>query len=136
MSPETRRAEALTEIARRRTLAEAATPGPWAATRMGLRGGTIGVVVSSAVTRWFVLADRDHEARLEDGRHIAANDPVHVLAVLDAAEATLDRHVHDGDGECLWCTVGGGYPQRGLWPCPDAAAVLDLYAPVEGEQSA
>jgi hypothetical protein len=60
--------------------------------------------------------------------HILDNDPAHVLQVLAAADATLDRH-----GPCPECFPHSPDPHcegDGLaWPCPDAAAVLDLYAP-------
>lgn len=114
------------EIARRRTLAEAATEGPWKGGRVGLMGGRIGVVVSQADSGLFIVADRDQAARAEDARHIAANDPTHVLAVLAAADAVLSRHQPNPVGS--WasaCTVCEDH----LWPCPDAAAVLALYAP-------
>jgi hypothetical protein len=122
------------EIARRRALAEAATAGPWRGGRVGLMGGRIGVVVSSAETGTFVLGDRDREARVEDAVFIAANDPAHVLRVLDAADATLDRHApvqwkdYDGEGfDCAGCPGAAQVP----WPCADAALILDLYAPQE-----
>lgn len=120
----TRLVAALAEIARRREVARAATVGPWSSTRLLLRNGYPGVVVSSESTGRFVIADRDREARLEDGQFIAANDPTHILAVLDAAEATLRRHWSDPESGdyCYRCEVLA-------WPCPDAADVLDLYAP-------
>jgi hypothetical protein len=62
--------------------------------------------------------------------HIAENSPAHVLAVLTAAAATLDRHA---PLERPWllpderrlCTAD----RHAMWPCPEALAVLDLYAP-------
>lgn len=130
--------QARAEIARRRTLAAKATPGPWRGGRVGLMGGRIGVVVSSADTGAFVLGDRDREARGEDAEHIAANDPAHVFAVLAAADATLDLHegmrLHDGTTACDWCSCHcPERPSETPWPCPDAAAVLDLYAPLTAE---
>lgn len=104
------------ELEHRRQLAAAATPGPWVGQRMGLRGGRIGVVVSSTVSRRFVIADRDQEALLEDGQHIAANDPPHVLATLDVHTALLDVvALHSLFCDCDACTV--------------ADRLLDLYAP-------
>jgi hypothetical protein len=117
------------DIARRRALAEAATAGPWRGGRVGLMGGRIGVVVSSADTGTFVLGDRDREARAEDAAFIAANDPAHVLRVLDAADAVLDRHTSDGHIDSHDCN-GYSHGFDGSL-CPDAAAVLDLYAPQE-----
>lgn len=61
--------------------------------------------------------------------HIAANDPAHVLAVLDAAEATLRRHRREDASPyccCGWCSTS---QHTAPWPCPDAAAVLAIYAP-------
>lgn len=126
----TRLEQARAEIARRRALAAAATPGPWKGGRVGLMGGRVGVVVSSADTGLFVIADRDQAARAEDGAFIAANDPAHVLAVLAAADAALGRHAACDHQQCTHepaCAVCWT-----SWPCPDSAAVLDLYAPVDG----
>jgi hypothetical protein len=104
------------ELARRRTLAEAATPGPW-------RGGWImrlsqrpAVLVNSLHTGKFVLADTDPEARQEDAHHIAAAaDPAHVLAVLDMHGRVLDLvALHSLACDCTACDV--------------ADALLELYS--------
>jgi hypothetical protein len=126
------------EIARRRALAEAATAGPWRGGRVGLMGGRIGVVVSSAETGTFVLGDRDREARVEDAVFIAVNDPAHVLRVLAAADAALDRHARTHTCQARWlddpAAAGGDGAGRYIWPhlpCAEVQAVLDLYAPQE-----
>jgi hypothetical protein len=126
------------ELARRRALAEAATAGPWRGGRVGLMGGRIGVVVSSAETGTFVLGDRDREARVEDAVFIAANDPAHVLAVLAAADTVLDRHARTHVCQGRWLddpeAAVGDTVGRYVWPhlvCAEAQAVLDLYAPQE-----
>ncbi len=71
-----------------------------------------------------------------DSQFIAANDPAHVLAVLDAAEATLRQHGQwgpPGNWRAYYC-IGDhprdrdGHPDAD-WPCPDAAGLLDIYAP-------
>lgn len=97
--------QARAEIARRRQLAEVVLPDEaWPEERV-----------------------RDRlEGRLSsvDAAFVATSDPVHVLAVLAAADATLDRHAHyEAEGTCDHCAGSRE------WPCPDAAAVLDLYAP-------
>lgn len=51
----------------------------------------------------------------------AAAEPV-VDGMLAAADATLDRH-KECFGVCAECADSTS------WPCPDADAVLDLYAP-------
>jgi hypothetical protein len=125
------------EIARRRALAEAATAGPWRGGRVGLMGGRIGVVVSSAETGTFVLGDRDREARVEDAVFIAANDPTHVLQTLAAADAVLDRHARTHVCQGRWLNdteAAAGSAGRYVWPhlvCAEVQAVLDLYAPQE-----
>lgn len=102
---------ALAEIVRRRELAQAAAPSPWQA---------IGRYVDGHFAVAICNTLRYDE---QSARHIAANDPAHVLAVLDAAEATLRRHAPMSSG-----VVCSSYDCDG-WPCPDAAALLDLYAP-------
>ncbi|MCU1592432.1 MAG: hypothetical protein JWP11_3688 [Frankiales bacterium] len=124
----TRLEQARVEIAQRRSHAEAATAGPWSADdREVWQSADQETVV---VRSWVDENDPDIA-------HIAANDPAHVLAVLAAADATLDRHavaawwdpefMDDGDpAPCGTCTYDA---RRVVWPCPDAAAVLDVYAP-------
>lgn len=55
-----------------------------------------------------------------DAAHIAAVSPLpYAVGVLDLADGVLDRHrLVEDFCACL-----------DEWPCPDAAAVLDLYAP-------
>lgn len=55
--------------------------------------------------------------------------------VLAAADATLDRHAPWGPEAWQGYYCAGDHPRDhdgrpdADWPCPDAAAVLDLYAP-------
>lgn len=130
----TRAETALADIARRREVAQAATPGPWYAASYPAhwRGGE-----TTNPDEWIV----DSEPGLVTGNvavwhnqaataaHIAANDPAHVLGVLDDAEAVLRRHRDTGRGSCTWCTCARDFPIVIEWPCPDAVRVLDLYAP-------
>jgi hypothetical protein len=102
------------EIRRRRALAEAA-PERWNA--------------------WAATASQTSPL----AAYFAANDPAHVLAVLDAAEKVLERH--SGVSWRGWpgtkpAAVETGIDCRGCpgredvpWPCPNALAVLDLYVP-------
>lgn len=60
-------------------------------------------------------------------RFVTANDPAHILKVLDAHLAILDRHtpiyVETASNDVVQCECAQ------TWPCPDTRAVLDLYAP-------
>ncbi len=119
--------QASTEITRRRALATAATPGPWRHTANGwviYEDGDVARALARDVD-----GERDPREAEHDARHIAACDPTHVLAALDAAAAVLDRHAPYRTAVMTrdWCRVCAGDD----WPCPDAAAVLDLYAPQE-----
>lgn len=104
------------ELARRRALAQAATPGPWRGGWIIRRGGRPAVLVNSLHTGKFVLADTDPEARLEDVRHIAAAaDPAHALAALDVHSRLLDVvALHSLECDCATCDV--------------ADALLELYS--------
>lgn len=123
----TRLEQARAEIARRRALAEAATPGTWTTSKapcIVYRSGDLIAVV------------HDSDIQTGDAAYIAANDPAHVLPVLAAADATLDRHARTHTCQSRWLddgqAAGDGAYGRYIWPylvCPDAAAVLDLYAP-------
>lgn len=115
------------EIARRRELAQSVEhfESPW---RMVYGDDGIGAVgyQCSDPDGGLVCETPDYGTwRLPD--FIAAQDPAHVLAVLAAADVVLDRHVECGHRQCV--------DDRACdlcwkpWPCPDAAAVLDLYAP-------
>jgi hypothetical protein len=131
------------EIARRRALVEGATTGPWKGTRLRRLGGRTAVVVATvqhgpASRGAFVLADSDPEARFEDAHFIAVNDPAHVLRVLAAADAALDRHARTHVCQGRWLddaeAAVGDTVGRYVWPhlvCAEAQAVLDLYAPQE-----
>jgi hypothetical protein len=69
--------------------------------------------------------------------HILANDPAHVLRVLAAADAALDRHARTHTCQARWLDdteAAAGSPGRYIWPhllCAEAQAVLDLYTPQE-----
>jgi len=62
-------------------------------------------------------------------------DTAHLInGMLDAADATLDRHQMSSapawDSICAWWCTDEEWGAPGHdWPCPDAAAVLDLFAP-------
>jgi hypothetical protein len=112
------------EIARRRAQAEAATAGPWESFfgKVQADGDLVAAVALTYANATF----------------IATNDPAHVLLVLAAADALLDRHAPRTEapwpGMCATCLepgVGDPDPVPMPWPCPDAQAVLDLYAPQE-----
>jgi hypothetical protein len=99
------------EIARRRALAESVLMwrdgDEWKRTVARIGGGTV------------------------SGQHAAANDPAHVLRVLAAADAVLDRHWPDPKyrtGGQPACIAGNWHAP---WPCADAQTALDLYAPQE-----
>lgn len=65
--------------------------------------------------------------RPPDVAHIAAVTPLsYSLAVLDAADATLDRHAQHSDvglDDGAWCPADGWD-----YPCPDLSAVLSIYS--------
>ena len=126
------------EIARRRTLAVKATAGTW--TPWGDRSAPYDGEDDPPPPDYWRVSVRDERAhvdtdRAEDAEHIAANDPSHVLAVLAAADATLDRHAYgeERNGTIFGCRICGltakatetGYVAL---PCADALAVLDIYA--------
>lgn len=132
--------QARAEIARRRSLAESATPGPWHDC-FSVHGDPT-VVTDPDRAAFTVVADistRPADYGRANTWHIAAAaDPVHVLAVLAAADATLDRHARTHTCQARWLdddqAAENAAPTTGqyVWPvlhCADAAAVLDLYAP-------
>lgn len=73
-------------IAERRALAEAASPGPWHANEEADE-----VVAADGITvaDGFALSGRQLRATV---RHIAANDPVDVIADCDAKLALIDHY--------------------------------------------
>lgn len=79
MSPAERVQAALTEIARRRVVSRAATPGPWTSDE------TSGVndLHFGHVTMPVLKGPNTYGPSLADTRHMADNHPSHVLAVLD-----------------------------------------------------
>lgn len=127
----TRLDQARAEIARRRVLAEESLTvlgpdweqidEPWPTRALTDPSRLASRLLTSARRAQFILA----------------NDPARVLAVLTAASAVLDRHLQHGEshprhaGRCCQCVLvtPNGRPVMQPWPCPDAAAVLDLYAP-------
>jgi hypothetical protein len=107
------------EIARRRAQAEAVPASPWERTSEDVIRAGDGVIVVDYST---------HPEDADDLDYFLTLDPAHVLRVLAAADAALDRHVpeiHDDalPGDCGCCCEP--------FPCRDAQAVLDLYAPQE-----
>ena len=101
----------LAGIARRAALARAATPGPW--------GWDWSDWSEEQPFETYVVAGQDVNVTFtgclqqnwNDARQIAAADPVHVLAVLDAAreeltDALAQRERHSTDGTT--CDVCGG----------------------------
>jgi hypothetical protein len=125
------------EIARRRALAEAATAGGWVAVRPPKMGAAAADLWSLA-PYVCIASSGGYPIRRADAGHIAANDPAHVLRVLAAADATLDRHARTHVCQGRWLddpeAAGDDSTGRYVWPhlvCADAQAVLDLYAPQE-----
>ena len=114
-----------------RTLAQSATPGPWA-----IEPHPFG----NSPARSIHVADRDADefpvvtqlgcgccdvgldADAEDLSYIAALNPATVLRLLDALEAVLDEHPrYEGDFSdfCGHCQTRG----EGTWPCPTVTAL-------------
>lgn len=56
-----------------------------------------------------------------EARHIAANDPAHVLRTVQAHREILDRHDHRGK----WCL--GAAPQPITGACPDVRSLAAIY---------
>lgn len=87
--------------------------------------------LAAAEKTWWVNDPTTYDGMGDDEcAHIAVNDPAHVLRVLAAAADVLRRHVPVPDrwpgaksGD-LDCSAGEGW-----WPCPEALAVLAVYAP-------
>jgi hypothetical protein len=134
----TRVALARAEIARRRALAEAATTGPRRAWNDGHLSSAAPDTRLGGLLRPTPVADLDHHQRLADACYIAANDPAHVLRVLAAADAALNRHARTHVCQARWLddteAAAGDTVGRYIWPhliCIEAQAVLDLYAPQE-----
>jgi hypothetical protein len=120
-------------LAERRALAQAATYGPWkaAADHTGLRyllrfGLNLSEDLAVDGMRW-----------QDDAIFIAANDPAHVLALLDRQEAAVEaateglrRHqpVEPGPDKppmkrpphCSQCQAWWDYSNGERWPCDDA----------------
>ena len=96
----------LVGISRRDEMAWAATAGPWG--------------------RDWSSAQQINLRSWDDAKHIAANDPAHVFAVLATARKELadavaqqERHETGRDGERWWCTCTAGQPTT-VSRCPDA----------------
>jgi hypothetical protein len=124
------------EIARRRALAEAATAGPWHQ-EPNTMAGRVWVSMGSRLfpkamgrpgSMFDCQAEGDQRQAASNAVFIATNDPAHVLAVLAAADAVLDRHAG-----WHWCTPRANAPAYRTYTemCPEAQAVLDLYTPQE-----
>ncbi len=106
-------------LAQRRELAQAATAGPWQADR-----GTV-----TTKNAWIVQSQSKNWQ--PDAAFIAANDPAHVLALLDQQETAVGLALdglrrHQPTRTNGWCRAGldcGAHPhhvrQR---ECPDALA--------------
>lgn len=116
--------------AERRAIAEAATPGPWEGVVDRHQRGQIDASVwadsiSCYITEKITSGGR-HEA---DAHHIAANDPAHVIADLDAKLAIVNRHTACGTGNG-YCDDGGhGWDDLEGGGCADLA---DLARPFAG----
>lgn len=126
----TRLEQARAEIARRRALAEAATPAPW--TSFGDRSAPWNGWPEDPPSDYWRVGHYDLPAHMDaefpvDAAFVSVNDPAHVLAVLAAADAALDRH---GQWSAVGLAPGDWCPADGDdYPCPDLRRVLDLYAP-------
>jgi hypothetical protein len=114
-------------LAERRALAQAATAGPWSEEEhrreLSYRD------VDGPSYGWVARTDPE----TGDAAFIAANDPAHVLALLDQQEAAVEvaveglrRHQRgrcdpDGCCECVLCTPNGRIVYK-RFPCSDALA--------------
>ncbi len=117
-------------LAERRALARAATAGPWRAVddpvyKVGHARGPSPRDESGFSDEWMgrVLPGYGGTVYPWDARFIAANDPAHVLALLDQQETAVDLAVEGlqrHDNGCLQCWDIGSWPRS--TPCPDALA--------------
>ncbi|MER6534705.1 DUF6221 family protein [Streptomyces sp900105755] len=101
--------------AERRSLAEAASPGPWHA---NAEGDEVLAVDGITVADGFALSGRQLRATVE---HIAAHDPVEAIADLDAKLALLEEFEPPPDGT----EPDSEEPQAG-WCCDGHAAACPL----------
>jgi hypothetical protein len=110
-------------LAERRALAQAATAGPWGCDETsGVNDLHWGWVAKPLLT-----GPNTYGPSVEDTRFIAANDPAHVLALLDQQETAvgvavegLRRH-HPRWGTPTWMVCSCGRPDSPD-PCSDALA--------------
>jgi hypothetical protein len=111
-------------LAERRALAQAATAGEWRVEDANPPGLGSHVFYGENRASWHWPAD---------AAFIAANDPAHVLELIDKQETAVDlaveglrRHQRgrrdpDGCCECVLCTPNGRIVYK-RFPCPDALA--------------
>ncbi|MGW0905009.1 DUF6221 family protein [Streptomyces sp. NPDC002853] len=104
--------------AERRALALSASPGPW---HVNEESDEVLAMDGIAVAEGFALSGRQLRATTE---HIAANDPVDVIADCDAKLALVDLHAPDSCGgavahvTCKECSQGYEVHEWGLkYPC-------------------
>jgi hypothetical protein len=110
-------------LAERRALAQAATAGPWGCDETsGVNDLHWGWVAKPLLT-----GPNTYGPSVEDTRFIAANDPAHVLGLLDQQETAVGLAVEglrwhqDDEGDCSYCFDYESDVWRD-WPCPDALA--------------
>ena len=120
--------------------AEAATPGPWAfegddptdddlySVHEGEHGDLVGQTV--AFTR---------DRQVENGEHMARQNPLNVIADCEAKLAILAEHAQWGaGGPCKRCadwSTGGVFDIQGvlcLWPCQTVRSLASAYRHREG----
>lgn len=108
--------DAQTALSIRRALALQATPGPWRVDGHA----DVSTATGSCVFEGYPPGS---DARA-NAQHVAANDPAHVLAVLEQHQGVLRGHRPDPHtAECVTCSPATS------WPCAVLRPVLDLYAP-------
>ena len=115
----------LARVAEAEERARAATTAPWLAITIYPEG-------RAKVSRTEGNEDEDwafiRGLSKANAEHIAANDPIHVLAQCAALRTVVELHGNDGDGACASCGsfTTLGYEQR--YPCPTLLALAQPYA--------
>ncbi|MDX2658327.1 DUF6221 family protein [Streptomyces scabiei] len=125
-------------IARRRAIAEAASPGPWESVGIGDYGWTV-----SVQRRDGGLETDDSDQGRADAEHVVANAPESVLRRCDADRKLLEEHAPQQDGsgfpdslQCRTCSQSGGdgYQYLVPFPCTTVRALAEGYGWAGGER--
>lgn len=103
------------QIAEDRKWATAASPGPWSS---NAEGDEVMAEDGITVADGFALSNNQLRATVD---HIAAWDPVRVLAECDAKLAILELHPDNAEGHCRTC-----WPDA--WPCSTLLTLARPYA--------